>query len=50
MPHDEGKEEGTEVLTDEQLPFIIPECCREGWESCPHTVKRERPRRGNIAV
>ena len=20
--------------------IIIPECCREGWESCPHVVNR----------
>lgn len=34
-------------------PFImvIPECCREGLDSCPHVVNRKTiPKRGNIAL
>lgn len=30
--------------------MIIPECCREGWKSCPHVVKQEKPRRKNIGL
>ena len=22
--------------------WIVPECCREGWDSCPHVVNRDR--------
>lgn len=35
-----------------ELPIVhIPECCREGWESCPHVVNRPTvPAKRNIAV
>lgn len=25
----------------------IPECCREGWKTCKHVVKKEKPKRVN---
>jgi hypothetical protein len=30
--------------------IIIPECCREGWDSCPHVVKRTKATKKNIAL
>ncbi len=36
--------------THELPSFLIPECCREGWESCTHVVKRQKPGRKNIAL
>lgn len=30
--------------------WIVPECCREGWASCPHVVKREKPKKKNIGL
>ena len=27
--------------------WIVPECCREGWDDCPHVVNREEVRRKN---
>lgn len=24
--------------------WVIPECCREGWDDCPHIVNREPQR------
>ena len=34
-----------------RLPVIlIPECCREGWPTCPHVVKRERRKPVNIGL
>lgn len=29
----------------------IPECCREGWDSCPHVVNREiKKKKKNIGL
>jgi len=28
----------------------IPECCLEGWESCPHTIKKQRKNKTNPAL
>jgi hypothetical protein len=41
-----------EVEEKEEKPFHIeiPECCREGWESCPHSVKREKEKKSNVGV
>lgn len=59
MYEDEQKEEAIlEVINTtpvvnlgrDLVNIIIPECCREGWETCPHVAKRERPRRGNIGL
>lgn len=33
----EIQEDGTE----KEVFVGIPECCREGWESCPHAMRRE---------
>jgi len=32
------------------IEIIIPECCREGWDSCPHVPKKERKKKRNIAL
>lgn len=31
-----------EELDQNQIEIIIPECCREGWEDCPHVVNRDK--------
>lgn len=28
----------------------VPQCCREGWDSCPHVVKKEKPAKTNIGL
>lgn len=41
---DEIKEIGIEDI-------IIPECCREGWDACPHVVNRvTKPAKRNIGL
>lgn len=35
---------------DELPTFLIPECCREGWEQCPHVIQKQKPQRTNIAL
>ncbi len=28
----------------------IPDCCREGWASCPHVIKPKKPVKKNIGL
>lgn len=30
--------------------MVIPECCREGWDSCPHVPRRQKKAKKNIAL
>ena len=30
--------------------IIIPECCREGWDSCVHVPKQQKKQKTNIAL
>jgi len=40
-----------ELLEGDRLNIIIPECCREGWDACPHVVnKQEKRTKTNIGV
>lgn len=37
--------------TIEVVSVLIPECCREGWEDCPHVARRdERRSKKNIGL
>jgi len=44
VPHMARLEVG-EVFT-----MNIPECCREGWDSCPHVTKPTKPTKRNIGL
>lgn len=30
--------------------FQVPQCCREGWESCPHVAKKIKKQKTNIGL
>jgi hypothetical protein len=32
------------------INMIIPECCREGWASCPHVLKKHKPAKRNVGL
>lgn len=38
------------IIDVEQLNIKIPQCCQEGWDDCPHAVKKEREKPTNIAL
>ena len=42
--------EENKINVIEPLKFIIPECCRELWDTCPHVVKKQKRKKRNIAV
>lgn len=44
------EENKKEIVNTEGFEWIVPECCREGWPSCPHTVKRPKPKKRNIGL
>lgn len=45
----EEKQE-SKVIEIERTQFKIPECCREGWESCPHVAKEQRKSKQNVGL
>lgn len=33
------------------LKMIIPDCCKEGWDNCPHVINRpKKPAKRNIGL
>ena len=43
------KKTGAEILEYEprEVNIIIPQCCREGWENCPHGVPKLKKKKVN---
>jgi hypothetical protein len=39
-----------EIIEVDTFNWIIPECCREGWESCQHVPKRDKKVKQNIGL
>lgn len=40
-----------EVLSPDRMKVIIPQCCREGWDTCKHVVNRpKRKKKRNIGL
>jgi hypothetical protein len=52
MIDEEQDEQQAAPVEIQVLPsFLIPECCREGWEDCPHVVNRKKEfKRYNIGL
>ena len=40
----------TDIKEVDPFNWIVPECCRESWKSCPHVAKKHQPSKRNIAV
>lgn len=38
------------VIDMSSAQMIIPECCREGWPSCPHVAKKQKVAKRNIGL
>ena len=47
---EEKQPKSEEVLEVDNFNWIVPECCRAGWASCPHVVRPLTPPRHNIAL
>ena len=39
-----------EVVEKKEFNWKVPQCCLELWDNCPHVVKREKPKKGNIGL
>ncbi len=48
----EEPEHTDEELRDEPIIMLIPDCCREHWDSCPHVVNKDnyKKKKVNIAL
>ncbi len=38
------------IIEIDQFNWQIPECCREGWKSCPHVLQKQRPIKNNVGL
>lgn len=43
-------DEVTGEVSEKEVKIFIPECCREGWDSCTHVVKHKRAKKKNIGL
>ena len=51
MMTEEKEEKKEEVIIEvDRFNWKVPECCREGWDSCPHVVRKEKPKKTNIGL
>lgn len=46
----EKKAEEAPILEDKFVQIMIPICCREGWDSCKHCVKKPKKLKSNVGV
>jgi len=45
------KEPKEEIKEINPYKFIVPECCREGWESCKHVINKDvRNKKKNVGM
>jgi len=48
------RKEETKLLGEIQVigaeNMIIPQCCREGWASCPHVAKKHKKAKANVGM
>lgn len=44
-PKEEKPKEKPKTIT-----WQIPQCCLEGWPSCPHVLKKQRPVKKNVGL
>jgi ferredoxin-thioredoxin reductase catalytic subunit len=38
------------VLEPEVIEILIPDCCKYGYEHCPHVIKKEKKKKQNIGL
>jgi len=46
----EKRQEEAKILDERTLRIIIPQCCREGWATCPHVPKKHKIAKKNIGL
>ena len=47
---DETEAAKAKILNKEEIMVMIPQCCREGWDTCKHVPKPQRKEKRNIGV
>lgn len=49
--HDQKEKNTPSILMDsKQIDILIPICCREGWETCPHVSKKQKKVKKNVGL
>lgn len=39
-----------EIIEVDNFNWIVPTCCIEGWPTCPHVAKPQKPIKNNIGL
>lgn len=39
-----------EIKEIDVFNWKIPECCSEGWDSCPHVIRKQKQKKQNIGL
>jgi len=40
----------TEIKEVDLFNWQIPQCCREGWDNCPHVLKKQKKLKNNVGL
>lgn len=49
-PQIEKRKSETKPVEVNVFNWQVPQCCREGWDSCKHCVKRIKPKKRNVGL
>lgn len=49
-PHDTKVIKNPETGEEQEVMAFIPQCCREGWDTCQHVPKKVKPKKKNIGL
>lgn len=47
---EENKKKEVDSKKINLITMRIPQCCIEGWASCPHVAKKSRPSKRNVGL
>lgn len=50
MQNEQENKKETEILEIDNFNWIVPQCCVEGWASCPHVLKKPKKVKKNVGL
>ena len=50
MENEPQKPSEPEIKEVDNFNWLVPQCCREGWDSCTHVVKKQGKIKRNVGL
>lgn len=44
------KEKEPKIIDRDEIGVVIPICCKEGWDNCPHIIKKPKKIKRNVGL